>query len=513
MSIPKEHFENTYKLIKKIDKNKIADWLLTEGYYPEQYVLPPCFHVKSFSFNQKPFFKVKTKKNGKKEFKPTISEIITISFPKSHLTERSFGIIEPRIYHDIVWYLINEWEDVLSHLFHKDINIFSYSFPIPVTKKNEGELGKLRPGRMIYEFIEMAENDLVAEAHKFKYILMTDVKNFYPSIYTHSIPWALSTKNDARNDIGKFNLLGSKIDKLLQNSNDRCTNGIPIGSAISDIISEILLAKVDRKLSIELKKHKTNYIGVRFKDDYRFLCNSKKDADFIVKNLQKELRFYNLSLNESKTEIKELPEGLFRPWTSEYQKYSLKYVYPIKYKKFETTLLAVLNIDKKYPNTGIIDKFLSELTSKKYNLKLDIKPKEIFKVFSLLFLLKERRAKAFPQILAIIELIIKKIESEKDIITKIEKSLYDIFKSYQEDIFENQYDLLWLYYFLKSNCFSKKRLTRDSSHPFISSLKSNAQKFFNNNSNIILFKPIKAKGKNKKLVEYLAIFPKNEDGN
>ena len=99
------------------------------------------------------------------------------------------------------------------------------------------------------------------------------------------------------------------------------------------------------------------------------------------------------------------------------------------------------------------------------------------------------------------------------VITKIEKSLYDIFKSYQEDIFENQYDLLWLYYFLKSNCFSKKRLTRDSSHPFISSLKSNAQKFFNNNSNIILFKPIKAKGKNKKLVEYLAIFPKNEDGN
>ncbi len=513
MSIPKEHFENTYKLIRKIDKNKIADWLLTEGYYPEQYVLPPCFCVKSFPFNSEPYFKVKTKKNGQKEFKPTISEIITISFPKSHLTERSFGIIDPKIYHDIVWYLINEWEDVLDHLFHKEINIFSYSFPIPVTKKSEGELGKLRPGRMIYEFIEMAENDLVAEAHKFKYLLLTDVKNFYPSIYTHSIPWALSSKPKAREDIGIFNLLGSKIDKLLQSSNDRCTNGIPIGSAVSDIISEILLAKVDRELSKTLNKHKINYIGVRFKDDYRFLCNSRKDADFIIKNLQNILRFYNLSLSEDKTEIKELPEGLFRPWTSEYQKYSLKDVYPISYKRFETSLLAVLNIDRKHPNTGIIDKFLSELTSKKYNLKLSIKPKEVFKLFSLLFLLKERRAKSFPQILAIIELILKKFESEDDIIKRIEESLYNIFKSYQEDIFENQYDLLWLYYFLKSNGFNRKRLTRVSSHPFINSLKSNSQKYFENNQNIILYDPIKAKGKNKKLIEYLAVFPKDEDSN
>jgi len=513
MSIPKEHFKDTYELIKKIDKNIIADWLLTEGYYPEQYVLPPCFHVKSFSFNPDPYFKVKTKRNGKKEFKPTISEIITISFPKSHLTERTFGIIEPTIYHDIVWYLINEWKDVLEHLFHEDINIFSYSFPIPVTKKNEGQLGKLRPGRMIYEFIEMAENDLVAEAHKFKYLLKTDVKNFYPSIYTHSIPWALLAKSDARKDIGKFDLLGSKIDKLLQSSDDRCTNGIPIGSAISDIISEILLARVDRELSKELDKHKIKYIGVRFKDDYRFLCSSKKDADFIVKNLQNELRFYKLSLSEDKTEIKELPEGLFRPWTSEYQKYSLKHVYPINYKRFETSLLAVLNIDKKYPNTGIIDKFLSELTSKKYNLKLLINPKEVFKVFSLLFLLKERRAKSFPQILAIIELIIKKFKSEEDIIKKIEKSLYEIFKSFQDDVFENQYDLLWFYYFLRSNGFTKKRLTRASLHPFINSLKSNSQKFFNGNTNIILFEPIKAKGKNKKLIEHLAIFPNEEDIN
>ena len=47
---------------------------------------------------------------------------------------------------------------------------------------------------MIYEFLEMAENDLVAEAYNYKYILKTDIKNFYPSIYTHSIAWALHTK-------------------------------------------------------------------------------------------------------------------------------------------------------------------------------------------------------------------------------------------------------------------------------------------------------------------------------
>ena len=63
---------------------------------------------------------------------------------------------------------------------------------------------------MIYEFLEMAENDLVADAHRFNYFIETDIKNFYPAIYTHSLAWALHEKQPARDDKFVFDLLGNK---------------------------------------------------------------------------------------------------------------------------------------------------------------------------------------------------------------------------------------------------------------------------------------------------------------
>lgn len=449
-SIPEKHLRETFSLVKKISKRKIAKWLFEEGYYPEQYVLPPCFEVSELKLKRSPYFPIR-RTSRRTEYKPNLEELIKVSFPKSKLTDRTFGIIHPKIYHDIVFHLINEWDFVLKTIFDSKNKIFSYSFPIPVNKKNKGELSSLRAGRMIYEFLEMAEKDLVAEAHKYKYLVTTDIKNFYPSIYTHSIAWAFHTKATARADRFHYNLLGNILDKLFQSANDGCTNGIPIGSAVSDLISEVLLAAIDKECSNTLKKSDVSFIGVRFKDDYRFLCNSKNDAEKILSALQNSMRNYNLGLNEGKSEIKELPEGLFRPWISEYYEYSLRNKSRISYKVFETTLLAVLKLDKNNPDVGVIDKFLSELVSKNYNLKLSLNSKQILKVFSLLIMLKERRAKAFPFILAIIELILEKHKKKTAIISQIKYSLNVIIDDCFKKNSEVLYDLLWLTYFVRSN--------------------------------------------------------------
>ena len=50
---------------------------------------------------------------------------------------------------------------------------------------------------MIYEWIEMAEKDMVAEAHKYNFIIRADITNFYNSVYTHSIGWALHGREKA----------------------------------------------------------------------------------------------------------------------------------------------------------------------------------------------------------------------------------------------------------------------------------------------------------------------------
>lgn len=469
-------------------------------------MLPPCFKVKNLKLKKSEYYKVKTQ-NSRVNYPIDISDLITVSFPKSQLTDRTFGIIHPKIYHDIVWNLRKEWKQIIKHLFHKDISIYSYSFPIPVTSKYESELGDLRSGRMIYEFIEMAESHLVAEAHKFKYIVKTDIKNFYPSIYTHSISWALHGKDNARKDRNKFTLLGSKLDKLFQSANDSCTNGLPIGPAVSDLVAEIILAATDREASKELKGKNISFIGVRFKDDYRFLCNSKTDAELIIKVLQDQMRHFNLNLNEGKSDIRELPEGLFRQWTAEYHKYTLRYKKKIGYKRFENTLLAVLQIDQRNNDTGVIDKFLSELSTRKYKSKLNLKDKkDVLKTFSLLLLLKERRAKSFPQILAIIQLFFELFKKDTETINLMTKSIQDIFNKKLKNPNQNQYDLLWLTYFIRSNNLFIITWPKNKYSKLLSAMKANNQTFYKD-SKIELYTTIKEPMENIYLLKYLAIFP------
>ena len=68
-----------------------------------------------------------------------------------------------------------------------------------------------------------------------RYLLKTDIARYYPSIYSHSVPWALHGKDAARSD-KKFNLLGNRLDLWLRATQDKQTGGIPIGPDSSFLI-------------------------------------------------------------------------------------------------------------------------------------------------------------------------------------------------------------------------------------------------------------------------------------
>jgi len=88
----------------------------------------------------------------------------------------------------------------------------------------------------------------------FDYVVHTDIVNCYGSIYTHSIPRALHGKEEAKKGRNNKNLLGNKIDKLMQDMNYGQTNGIPQGSVLSDFIAEIVMGCIDSKLSERIQK-------------------------------------------------------------------------------------------------------------------------------------------------------------------------------------------------------------------------------------------------------------------
>lgn len=497
-----KNWTETKDLVDKIDSKEIAKWLLEQGYFPEQYIFPPNFQVDNFKLNDHPYFKAPSKK-GDRKFSPKIvsSEILNISYPKSELTDRIFGIYSPKIYHDIIWYIEKNWNQIKNHLFSKRNKVFSFSFPIPITSDSVGNLGNLRTGRMIYEYLELTEKYLLSESYKYKYLLKTDIKNFYPSIYTHSISWAIHTKKKIRdNNEFNFRLVGNVLDRLIQYGNDRRTNGIPIGPAISDLIAEIILTAVDKLFSKLIGKE--DMIAARYKDDYFFLIKNDEQADKVLKSLQYCLKEFNLFIHEEKTTKYPLPDGLLRPWILRFNKtwYSLvsDEKEKIKFRDFFTITQEVIQIDTDYPGTGIIDKFLAKLTdkNKNYTLRIDFsdlqkKRHGVFRTYSLLIHLSKRSKKSFPNALGVIESIIRAPESE--ISTDIKSALIQEMKNLNQELLkkDDEHKKLWWIYFVLTN--NKLRAEIDinefyrSESQFLLSFKKNKQKFFSEMEVPILF--------------------------
>lgn len=440
------HFRETERLLRQVPADHISTWLLEHGYFPESNVLPPSFSVCDFSLNE-----------NKKEHKSNIrnlarQKLCDISYPKTLLNSRIFSLQYPDYYHDAVIYLNQNWSEVVDHLFHQDTQIYSYSFPIPLNKSDKGNLGKLRIGRMIYEWLEMAEKDLIIDSRNYKFIVRTDITNFYPSVYTHSIGWALHGRDQAFNDAkdGDSNLYGNKIDRLFHYSNDGKTNGIPVGSALSDLIAEIILTSIDKNVSRKMKAAGKDYLAVRFKDDYRVLCQKEEDGKIFLQILTKELLEYNLNLHENKTVFLNLPDGLYRQHDREYFPHSLRRKSIITFKEFEHTLLIALEIHRKYPNTSILEKFLSELTDKNYKLKVRFsrrnQEKQVKKAISLLVLLQKESTKLLSSSLSLIEIIYNNYFSSIENLKEFLKST--IFKMMENAASNSStFELVWLIFF------------------------------------------------------------------
>jgi hypothetical protein len=88
------------------------------------------------------------------------------------------------------------------------------------------------------------------------------------------------------------------------------TQGVAIGPATSNIVSEAILAKVDEAL-------RKKYTYYRYIDDYACYCDTYEDGQTFLRDLNDELRRYKLSLNLKKTELVELPAPIDADWIVE----------------------------------------------------------------------------------------------------------------------------------------------------------------------------------------------------
>ena len=211
---------------------------------------------------------------------------------------RPLKVPNPRHYILLAQTLEKHWDEIRKHVRSSN---FAISRPaVTVTAERAvrpryrlGEREKLRPRHWRGQ----------------RFVLRTDVSQFYPSVYTHAIPWALHGKAFAKANMRKTH--GDQIDTAFRNGSNGQTVGIPIGPDASFVAAEILLTAVDK----ELEKQLGPLRGHRHFDDYELAFESRAEAEETQGHLEGYLGDLELVINPFKTRILELPQPFAESWT------------------------------------------------------------------------------------------------------------------------------------------------------------------------------------------------------
>ncbi|PHV60495.1 RNA-directed DNA polymerase [Streptococcus macedonicus] len=225
---------------------------------------------------------------------------------KTSNSYRPITLIHPYLYVDLVnaitksdsWRnLVTRFNELRSKV-KNQIECFSIPFEV------ESQLATDYKKELALHFWKKIEQESIRFSVEYSYMLKLDISNFYGSIYTHSLHWAIIGEENAKEEHNSF---GSGIDKRFQWMNYRETVGIPQGNVVSDFFAELLLAYlayIDVKLVNELEISKiSGYHILRYRDDYRIFTNSIDELHKIKKILSVILQRYKLSLGDSKTKL------------------------------------------------------------------------------------------------------------------------------------------------------------------------------------------------------------------
>lgn len=265
---------------------------------------------------------------------------------------RPFEIIHPLKYVELVNVITDEdnWSTIKKRFkdYSKNTRIKCCSIP------GESPSKKYDKRSNILSWWSQFEQKSITYSLKYSYMAKTDITNCYPSIYTHSISWAIHTRDYCKANKTEDNV-GNKIDTILQDVSYGQTNGIPQGSVLMDFIAEMVLGYADELLSEKLKDI-DNYEVLRYRDDYRIFSNEKSTVERIMKELTEILSIFNLKLNSKKTKVS---SDVISESIKEDKMYCL--LNNIVEEKLENKLLIIRNVGQQFPNSGALYKLLVNL--------------------------------------------------------------------------------------------------------------------------------------------------------
>lgn len=309
--------------LDEISSEELLEGLLAYGMFSDK--LPPIFSsVDFYAFIKNSDIVIAKKKTAKYIYYETIRNI---GVP------RQLGIPNPFKYAVLCQVLSDNWGDIRNRFelytrgdrykisrihIRKNaddkslLNTKEYEYDIH--KDDDKKRGAIDRDINKKKLFEMNSNNWIDDGDPItlfslgkKYVVKADISLCFPSIYTHAIPWALVGKETAKENKLRKNEWYNQIDAACQNMRDGETHGLLIGPHTSNLISEIILTKIDEEL-------KNDYTYIRNIDDYTCYVENYSKAEKFLKDLEAELRKFDLNLNHKKSSIEKLPQCTTERW-------------------------------------------------------------------------------------------------------------------------------------------------------------------------------------------------------
>ena len=263
----------------------------------------------------------------------------------------------------------DKYDDLIEYYCTKS----KYSLRHPYRKSTKF-YGKAQEGSKLTDGVESADEERIVSSSYFKYrkhpflyrffesydyhklekqfhsMLQVDISKCFPSIYTHSIGWAVKNKRLAKSKPRAHGNFDGEFDNLMQLTNYRETNGIIIGPEVSRIFAEIILQKIDLNLVDKMIQNEyqisKDYDFRRYVDDYFVFFRSEEVKAAFIKVLESSLLEYKMYLNEAKTTIASRPFATDISLAKHALSHAVVEYYSSRFKEKDTDLESIVQLRK-----------------------------------------------------------------------------------------------------------------------------------------------------------------------
>lgn len=294
----------------EISQDELFKGLLAYGYFPE--TIPPVFTSESF-------YNYCKKKNP--VFSDKWHDYVSYSSMRNINIPRQLSIPVPMKYQKLCDVIRNNWGSIQKH-FHLQTDQNNYCISRTHLRKMEKTEALFKMNYQKWSDDGDPEADLLIHIDEensvktSKYLVEADISTCFPSIYSHAIPWAFVGKAVAKQTAKDDSLWYNQIDQACYKMKSNETHGLLIGPHASNLLSEIVLTVVDKKLS-------GKYSYIRHIDDYDCYVESYEEGQRFLRDLETELKEFDLPLNHKKTRIISLPISFEKNWKHQLGNYPM----------------------------------------------------------------------------------------------------------------------------------------------------------------------------------------------